>query len=1118
MDAEFSRVADTLPAMIWSMLSDLKLEHANERWCEYIGCRTDELRGISWRRVIHPGDLRKVANQWQVVVASGKPGQEQVRLRRFDGQYRQFLLNVHPLIDEAGAIASWRGVGTDIEDCLQSQHDEDFHQAGLYKFLNAIPTLACLLSPEGALEYVNERTLNYFAASLEELKSWPSSDLVHPADLPVLMATWTRALQNGEPYEIDHRIRRADGMYQWFRIRGLPLRDRAGCITRWFELEIDVDDQTRNQIVLEGENRLLEMIVGGNPLSDLLEVSCQLVEDTIDDCYAIIVLLDPSGTDLELGAGPHLPPAFLTRVLGAPVAADVGPIPMAIELNRQVVAPDLASETRWSETGLPALAVSSGLHACWATPIGSRSQRPLGALAIYCKRPGSPTAQNQALIQRLCNMASINVERHRSRLTLDRTFEELRMSEDRLRATIDAVPGFVWCTAPDGSLEFLNRRYSDFTGQTVEESSGQGWVAKVHPDDVLPLRAYWDGLLNSGQSGSFEARIQRFDGKYRWFLMSALPVFDAAGLVLNWYGQNTDIDERKRNELLLEGEKELLGLIAGGSPLAKVLNAFCELVQVTLEDTLSSVALIDRGRSPTSVDGTQGARLLMVAAPDLTQEMREEIDGRALDADSSPAALCAERGEPVFSPDLAQEMRWGKWRSIALSQGICANLSIPIVDEHGVPVAVFSILYRDPDPALSTNDRLVGQLIHLASIAIVRARSDAELRQSEAFLSHGQQVSRTGTFSWCVSTDEIVWSQQIYDIGEVHPSVKPSFDLIFSHIHPDDSPSLRELFENHRISPGDFEHEHRWMMADGSVKHLHMAAHATWRKDGELEYIGALQDVTQRHEAQQSLDEMRAELTHVARIGTLGMLTASIAHEVNQPLAGIITNSSTCLHLLAKNPPNVEGARETARRAIRDGNRAADVIKRLRSMFSNRDVATEIVDLNEAVREVIAMLQGELQRHKVILHFDFFSSLPLIHGDRVQLQQVILNLVVNASDAMSDITDRPHRLLIVTEPDGSDGVRLMVSDCGTGFRDGDEKRLFEAFYTTKSSGMGMGLLVSRSIVERHGGRLWAIANEGDGATFVFSVPRFANDSSGSGTVFALPRDSADPGHTFRGTL
>jgi C4-dicarboxylate-specific signal transduction histidine kinase len=313
-------------------------------------------------------------------------------------------------------------------------------------------------------------------------------------------------------------------------------------------------------------------------------------------------------------------------------------------------------------------------------------------------------------------------------------------------------------------------------------------------------------------------------------------------------------------------------------------------------------------------------------------------------------------------------------------------------------------------------------------------------------------------------------------------------------IHPDDLPLFDAGFAS-SLGGADFDLVFRIVTGRGTVKHVRAFARVIERVAGRPLFIGAIQDVTETKMAEEALNAARSELTHVARVTTLSTLTASIAHEVNQPLSGIITNAGTCLRMLDADPPNVEGARETARRTIRDGHRASEVVTRLRALFSKREFTLELLDLNDAIQEVIALSRSDLQRNRVALHSELADGLPNVNGDRIQLQQVILNLLRNASDAMMDVQDRPRQLVVRTARENGDRVRVSVRDAGVGIDAQSANKLFDAFYTTKADGMGIGLSVSRSIVERHHGRLWAEPNEGPGATFSLSIPCHSGDGS-----------------------
>jgi len=369
-----------------------------------------------------------------------------------------------------------------------------------------------------------------------------------------------------------------------------------------------------------------------------------------------------------------------------------------------------------------------------------------------------------------------------------------------------------------------------------------------------------------------------------------------------------------------------------------------------------------------------------------------------------------------------------------------------------------------------------------------RKQADEALRRSEAFLAKGQELSQTGTFSWRFATDEFIWSDELYRIYEFEPGVDITFEKIATRYHPEDKTIIAGVAERARLGVMGFDYTHRILMPDGSVKHIHVVAHGSRDKDGQLEYFGAVQDITQRHLADEALNRARTELAHMARVTSLGALTASIAHEVNQPLSGIITNASTGLRMLRASSPDLDGARETTRRTIRDANRAAEIISRLRALFARRKISAEMVDLSEALREVISLSLREIQNGRVTLQSEFADDLPPVQCDRIQVQQVLLNLIRNAAEAMSDVTDRPRQLVIRAAKAESGGAIVSVRDSGPGIDPANLERVFDALYTTKTDGLGIGLSICRTIVEAHGGKLWATAAVPHGAIFQFTLP------------------------------
>jgi PAS domain S-box-containing protein len=657
-------------------------------------------------------------------------------------------------------------------------------------------------------------------------------------------------------------------------------------------------------------------------------------------------------------------------------------------------------------------------------------------------------------------------ERKRAEAQRDRTIEELQAqqlmlgeSEQRFRAIFDeAGTGItlVDLQRPDTPIQ-NNCALQTMLGLSQEElgflETYDELTAEEHrAADAARFQELCEGKCDSlRQEKHFILR----DGGSVWANVIFTLLRDAAGLPRFVIAIHEDIAERKRAVERLQAKQDLLDLAQKSAGAM----AFDWYPQQNINSWSPEQEAL-HGLAPGSFDGTYQSWKKTIYPPDWP------VVVKAIEHAREAGEVAAEFR--VVWPD--GSLHW------LLTKGRM------FFDERGNPF------------------RMVG----FTSDVTPRKLAEEERRRSEAFLTEAQRLSSTGSFSWRVETDEVTWSEHAFHIFELNPAVPMTPELIRTRVHPEDIPLFDEVIGRARAAGGSFEFEHRLLMPDHSIKYLHVIAHGTRDQDNELEYIGAVQDVTERRLSEEALGKLRSELAHVSRVATLGTLTASIAHEVNQPLSGIITNASTCLRMLAADPPNVDGARETARRTIRDGHRAADVITRLRALFSRKGAATDPVDLNDATREVIALSLSELQSSRVILRTELADDLPLVTGDRVQLQQVVLNLLRNAADAMCGVEDRPRQLLVRTEPDEGDCVRLSVKDAGVGFGPQAADRLFEAFYTTKDDGMGIGLSVSRSIIESHQGRLWAAPNEGPGATFSFSIPHASEAVTVASGVGATP--------------
>jgi len=435
------------------------------------------------------------------------------------------------------------------------------------------------------------------------------------------------------------------------------------------------------------------------------------------------------------------------------------------------------------------------------------------------------------------------------------------------------------------------------------------------------------------------------------------------------------------------------------------------------------------------------------------------------------------------------------------------ELILDVIRTH--PVVVYggtvcrNLYYVPPDEFLGTNEtaREVERLLTnirerervedaLREQLTERKRAEEELRRSEAYLAEGQKISHTGSWGWNVATGEVFWSEEHFRIFGFDPERdKPSYPMLLESVHPRDRTFVAQTVDRAVSERSDLEMDYRIVRTDGSTRHIHGLGHPVFDENGGLSgFIGTVMDVTERKHAEDALHKAQAELAHVTRVMTMGELVASIAHEVNQPLGAIVTNGNACGRLLSREVPDLDKSREVVGRMIRDAMRASEVIKRIRDLLHKTPSEKERLNINDTIQEVIALVGSDVVRNKVELQVKLQDDLPAVLGERIQLQQVILNLILNAKDAMSGGQTNPRELQIRSGKDSAGAVLVAVRDTGHGLDPDHVERMFEPFFTTKPGGMGLGLSISRTIIEAHGGTLWASPNEDKGATIQFTVP------------------------------
>ena len=721
----------------------------------------------------------------------------------------------------------------------------------------------------------------------------------------------------------------------------------------------------------------------------------------------------------------------------------------AVEIvNRQVLdyfGKTLEEMREWSSSDAVHPDDLPGVIAVWTRSIESGQPydvelRQRGADGVYrwFHAQGLPVRDAEGCILRWFVLQTDVDERKRNEAALTSAFEELAKSEAELRTIIDAIPQLIVSLRADGTFLSANQAVLDYTGLTKEEVRTESFGDVFHPEDTERLRDQRDLAISRGVPFEYERRVRRKDGQYRWFLIQYNPLRDQRGELIRWYAAGTDIDDRKRAEdALRASERELRQMVDSVPGMIAVANSAGQ------QEYANKRFLDFTGTTVEELRGFDGLNLL------IHPDEREMVTNEWL--------RCSALGQPL---ELDHRLK----RFDGVYRWVRVRVD-PLLDDRGRIVRWYGLLtdiddQRRAEEALRDSEQHLRLLVETIPALVSRTTAEGTLDYVNRRIVDytGQELEQTG---WHV-------------------------------FHPDDRNSHWQKFRHALESGEPWEDTYRLRRADGEYRWFHERSEPLLDRSGRVVcwYFVSV-DVNDNREMEEALRSTRRKLSAAMQIATVAEMSASIAHEINQPLASVVTNAHACQTWLSHDPPNLERAQATLERIIRDGHSAAEVVRRIRALFKEAAPVKAPLDINQIVAEVLRVLSDELRDNSIVVETELAVDLPRIVGDHVQIQQTLINLVHNATEAMAVLIARPKSLVVRSRREG-DHLLVEVRDFGVGIK--DPTLVFEPFFTTKESGMGMGLSISRSIVEAHGGRIWATANEDAGTTISFTLP-LASDPS-----------------------
>ena len=669
---------------------------------------------------------------------------------------------------------------------------------------------------------------------------------------------------------------------------------------------------------------------------------------------------------------------------------------------------------------------------------------------------------------------------HQARAALERALDEIKRSEDRLRLVIDTIPGMVWSALPDGSVDFVNQPWLEYHGLTWDDFNRDSVSAAIHPDDVAVAAQNWRTALATGRHPEVELRVRRADGEYRWFLNRAVPLRDETGNIVKWYGTITDIEDRKRAEMLLTGERRLLEMVAKGDPAALILDAVCRLFEELSGGSLSSILLLEPNANC----------LRHGAAPSLPAKYIEAIDGIVIGPSVGSCGTAAYRAKPVIVRDIGTDPLWAEYRDLALAHGLRACWSRPILSSDGRVLGTFATYYREPRSPTPREHNVIEQITDLASIVVERKQAEGALREQAALLDltrdtvFVRDLNDVITF-WNRGAQELYgWTREEAIGRKSHELMQTIFPVPLEHI-------TAELLRDESWE-GELIHTRR----DGAKAVV--ASRWSLQRDDQGRPAATLEtnnDITARKQAEAEKERLEAQLRQSQKMEAMGTLAGGIAHDFNNILGAILGYGE----LAQKDVAEGSVARRHINQVMHAGGRAKALVERILA-FSRSELGDRVpVHVQSVVEETLDMLAASLPA-VVRLEKALDAGNAAVVGNATQLHQVLMNLCTNAAQAMQrggvltvavDHVEIPERRLV------SHGtlspcpyIRLVVSDTGPGIPPAVLERMFDPFFTTKGvgEGTGLGLSLVHAIVADLGGAIDVSSQVGEGTTFTIWLP------------------------------